>query len=169
MSSSTTNLELTAEIRAALEDEARFLAVSIGDEAEHVENAVARGEFASEILKAQIPRLQLAVQMWECVESGRLDVIARAFYLDQMVRLVESAREGELRELETDRDYLQEVIIRGPHPQDTESREENIVYYRAKIEQSKARARGQEAFLELAAAEKERVGRFVAEQAAEDR
>lgn len=159
--------ELTDEIRAALEDEGQFLAANIGDELEHVENAVKRGEVASEVLKAQIPRIQLAIQFWECVESGRLGTIARAFYLDDMARVVESAREGELRELETDRDYLQEVIIRGPDPRDTESREENIAYWQRQIEQIKARVRGQGAFLELAAAEKERVARFVAEEASE--
>jgi hypothetical protein len=160
---------LSDEVRAALEDEARFLAVSIADETEHVENAVKRGEVASEILKAQLPRLQLAIQMWECVETGRLDVIARAFYLDEMVRLVEVGLDGELRELATTRDQLQEVIIRGPDPRDPESREENIAYCHRQIERAATLIRGQRAFLALAAAEKERVARFVAEEAAEDR
>lgn len=158
----TTDVELSDEVVAALEDEARFLAVSIADEAEHVEKHFARGESASEILKAQVPRLQVAIQLWECVETGRMGVIFLAGYLDDVVRLVQVALEGELRELETDRDYLREVIIRGPHPLDTESREENIAYYRAQIEKIKARIRGQRAFLALAAAEKERAAEAIA-------
>jgi hypothetical protein len=163
----TTTVELSDEIRAALKDEARFLAATTGGEIEHVDRVADRGEAASEVLKAQAVRLQLAIELWESVETGRLGLMARVQYLDDMVRLVETAREGELRELDTDRDYLREVIIRGPHPRDGMSREENIAYYRGQIEQIKARIRGQEAFLALAAADKERTAWFVAEEAAE--